>query len=149
MTLLRVHAERLIEAPAERVYRYLADFRQHHHRFLPPSFSQVKVEQGGYGAGTVNTFRITSLGRARDYRTEVEEPEPGRVMTETDRRQGVVTTFRVLPAGEHCRVRIETVWPASPGLGGLFERLVASVYVRRLYADELDRLNRYAQQRPD
>jgi hypothetical protein len=146
MARLRVQAERLIDAPAERVYSYLANFREHHPHFLPPNFSRFRVEQGGYGAGTVNSFRITSLGRARDYRTDVAEPQPGRVMTETDSRRGVVTTFTVLPEGDRCRVRLETVWPAAPGLAGLFERLVAPFYVRRLYADELDRLNAYARQ---
>ncbi len=37
MSELRVTAERLIDAPAELVYRLIADYREHHHRFLPPA----------------------------------------------------------------------------------------------------------------
>ena len=40
-------------APAEVVYGYLADMREHHPRFLPPAFEDFKVESGGVGAGTV------------------------------------------------------------------------------------------------
>src|SRR5207248_3228979 len=78
MGTIQVAAERPIGAPAERVYRYIADFTQHHFRFLPPAFSDLRVERGGYGAGTVITFKVTVAGRTQAYRTEVEEPERGR-----------------------------------------------------------------------
>jgi uncharacterized protein YndB with AHSA1/START domain len=59
---LRVVAERAIGAPAELVYRLIADFERHHPRFLPPAFSQFRVEEGGVGAGTVS--RRTAAGRS-------------------------------------------------------------------------------------
>lgn len=68
MAEIRVVAERLIGAPADDVYRYIADFREHHPRFLPPAFSDFQVEQGGVGAGTIATFRITTGGRSRPFR---------------------------------------------------------------------------------
>jgi uncharacterized protein YndB with AHSA1/START domain len=147
MTELFVAAEREIGAPAEQVYRYIADYREHHHRFLPPAFSDFKVEQGGVGAGTVVTFRGSSGGISRAFRGEVAEPEPGRVLTESYSDTGMVTTFTVTPAGDRCRVRIETRWPPSAGLMGLIERLAAPTMMRRLYADELERLDRYARDR--
>lgn len=147
MSDLRAAAERTIAAPADRVYRYIADFREHHQRWLPPAFSDFQVEQGGFGAGTVSRFTMTLGGRSRTFRTEVTEPEPGRVLVETDPAAPSVTTFTVTPEGEQCRVRIETTWPSAGGIAGLFERLFAPRMLSRLYADELDRLDRYARER--
>lgn len=45
--------------------------------------------------------------------------------------------------GDASRVRIETIWQGAGGIGGLVERLFAPLVVRRLYADELARLDRY------
>ena len=131
-------AERRIGAPAERIYRVIADFRTHHPRFLPPAFSDFQVEQGGVGAGTVHSFRLTAGGRTRAYRMRVDEPEPGRVLTESDQLSSAVSTFTVTPEGPGCRVRIETRWQGAGGVGGFFERLFAPRVLRRIYADELD-----------
>ncbi len=72
-----------MHAPADTVYRYLADMRGHHPRFLPPAFSDFQVESGGVGAGTVTRRKLTAGGRTRECRMEVAEPEPGRVLTES------------------------------------------------------------------
>jgi uncharacterized protein YndB with AHSA1/START domain len=144
MTELHVTAERLVGAPAEHVYRCIADFRTHHPRFLPPAFSDFRVEEGGVGAGTVTSFRVTAGGRSRAYRMRVDEPEPGRVLTESDTQSSLVTRFTVTPEGPGSRVRIDTRWQGAGGVGGFFERLFAPRVLRRLYADELDRLDRYA-----
>jgi ribosome-associated toxin RatA of RatAB toxin-antitoxin module len=141
---LRVVAEQAIGAPATHVYRLIADFDRHHPRFLPPAFSQFRVEQGGVGAGTVHSFRMTAGGRARNFRMRVEEPDPGRVLTESDDRSSMATTWVVTPEGPGCRVRLETRWQGAGGVGGLFERLFAPRVLRRLYAEELERLDRYA-----
>lgn len=148
MAEVRVMAEGEIGAPAERVYRYLADYRQHHPRFLPPNFSGYEVEQGGVGEGTIIRFSLTVGGRSRQYRQRISEPEPGRVLAETDLTSSAQTVFTVTPAGERCRVRIETSWQGAGGIGGFFERLFAPPALRRLYADELARLDRYAREQP-
>ncbi len=145
MAEVRVTAEGPISAPAERVYRYLADYRDHHWRFLPPAFTDWQVEEGGVGAGTVVRFRLTVGGRSRAYRVRVTEPTPGRVLTEADMESSAVTTFTVTPDGDRCHVRIETSWQGAGGVGGFFERLFAPRVLGRLYADELARLDRYAQ----
>ena len=93
MTDRHVTAERRIGAPAEQIYRLIADFRAHHPHFLPPAFSDFQVEQGGIGAGTVHSFKLTAGGRTRAYRMRVEEPEPGRLLTESDQLSSAVTTF--------------------------------------------------------
>jgi uncharacterized protein YndB with AHSA1/START domain len=147
MAQVRVTVERSIGAPVERVYAYIADYREHHHRFLPPAFSDFYVEEGGVGAGTVVRFRLSAGGRERTYRQRVEEPQPGRVLTESDLGSSSVTTFTLTPEGEHSRVQILTTWQGARGVGGFFERLFAPRVLRRLYADELARLDRYARER--
>jgi uncharacterized protein YndB with AHSA1/START domain len=148
MARIHVSAERVIDAPADLVYGYLADMGEHHPRFLPPAFTEFEVESGGVGAGTVTRFKVTAGGRTREYRMEVAEPEPGRVLTESDTASSLVTTFTVTPEADHSRVRIVTAWEGAGGIGGLFERLFAPRVMRRIYADELDRLNTYARDQP-
>jgi uncharacterized protein YndB with AHSA1/START domain len=143
MGTIRVAAERRIDAPAETVYGYLADMRQHQ-RFLPPAISNFRIETGGVGAGTVTQFTVTAGGRSREYRMEVSEPEPGRVLTESDTGSSLMTSFTVVPEGGASRVRIETTWEGAGGVGGFFERLFAPRVMRGIYTDELERLNTYA-----
>jgi hypothetical protein len=141
---INASAERRIEAPADRVYGYIADFRRHHPKFLPPQFGDLVVEEGGVGAGTVHRFTLTLGGRTSTARVRVDEPEPGRVLTETEPVSGMVTTFTVEPEpNRSSRVRIETRWE-STGLRGLVERLAVPRMLRRLYAEELGLLDGYA-----
>lgn len=135
-------------APPADVYRYLADMREHHPKFLPPAFSNFEVVEGGSGEGTVSTFTFTAAGRTRDFRITVSEPEPGRRLVETDANSTSVTTFVVDPApGGTSKVRISTEWNGASGIGGFFERLFAPRVMRSIYADELRRLDVYARER--
>ena len=145
---IRVAKEGAVGAPADVVYGLIADHHEHHPRFLPPAFSDFVVEEGGVGDGTVTRFKVTAGGRSRGYHMRVAEPEPGRVMTESDLDSSLVTTWTVTPAGDSSRVRIETTWEGAGGIGGFFERLFAPRVMERLYADELERLDRYARDRP-
>jgi len=144
MARIEVSAEGAVGAPAEAVYRYIADMREHHPHFLPPAFSDFQVESGGVGAGTVTRFKLTAGGRTREYRTKVAEPEPGRILTESDTGSSSVTTFTVSPQGAASRVRISTSWDGAGGIGGLFERMFAPRVLRGIYEDELKRLDAYA-----
>jgi hypothetical protein len=74
----------------------------------------------------------------------VAEPEPGRVLTETDLDTGVVTEFAVLPADGGALARMSSSWETAPGLRGLADRLVRPRLERRTFADQLRRLDRYA-----
>jgi hypothetical protein len=67
-----VSAEAMVGAPADRVYLYLADMRDHHPRFLPPAFPDFQVESGGVGAGT--GYAIQDDGRRAHSRV----PDEGR-----------------------------------------------------------------------
>jgi len=115
-----------------------------HPRFLPPAFSDFKVEEGGVGAGTVTSFAITAGGRKRAYRMRVTEPAPGRTLVESDANSSLVTTFNVEPQDGRSLVRISTSWDGAAGIGGFFERTFAPRALRRMFLDELDRLNAYA-----
>ncbi|HEY6497563.1 MAG TPA: SRPBCC family protein, partial [Trebonia sp.] len=117
-------AERSIDAPADEVYSYLADMNQHQ-RFLPPAFSDFQIEQGGVGAGTVTTFKVTAGGRTRSYRMQITEPAPGRTLVETDTNSSLVTTYNVNPQGDKSLVSITTSWDGASGVGGFFERTFA------------------------
>ena len=135
-----------METSASKVYRYIADMVEHHPRFLPEAFSGFGVESGGVGAGTVIRFNLTAGGRTRAYRNVVDEPEPGRVLRESDTNSSAVTTFTVDPSGLGCKVRILTSWEGAGGVGGFFERLFAPRVMQRIYTDELERLDSYARE---
>jgi uncharacterized protein YndB with AHSA1/START domain len=138
-----VSTEAAVAAPAETVYRCIADMHDHPN-FLPPAFSDFTVESGGVGAGTVTRFTMTAGGRTREYRMKVAEPEPGRVLTESDMNSTAVTTFTVSPQGSGSLVTISTAWDGATGIGGVFERMFAPRVLRGIYADELRRLGEYA-----
>ena len=144
MPLLHVSAERTIPAPANAVYALLADYRNGHPRFLPPAFSDLTVLRGGIGAGTEIRFAPDLAGRRDEIEARVDEPEAGRVLSETYPEKSAVTRFTVDPVGDRSRVRIETTWKSSRGLAGPIERLVASRLFRKLYAQELDLIECWA-----
>jgi hypothetical protein len=54
MGLMRVQSSAVIPARPEAIYAVLADYREAHPAILPkPYFTELKVEEGGQGAGTV------------------------------------------------------------------------------------------------
>jgi Polyketide cyclase / dehydrase and lipid transport len=140
-----VSTEAPVDAPAETVYRCIADMHDHQ-RFLPPAFSDFRIESGGVGAGTITRFTMTAGGRTREYRMQIAEPEPGRVLTESDLNSTAVTTFTVDPRGSTSLVTISTAWDGAGGIGGVFERMFAPRVLRGIYADELKRLDAYARE---
>src|SRR4051812_45931196 len=140
MAEIVVSAQLLIRAPADDVYGYLADYRQHHPNILPPAISGFVLEEGGVGAGTVFRVNVTAGGRIRSYHMDVSEPEPGRVLVESDRDSTLTTTFTVIPDAQGALTRIETRWQGARGIGGFFEGLFAPRVASRIYLEELRRL---------
>lgn len=145
MHTITISAERAIDAPAAAVYAILADYHRHHPRILPPAISDLAVEQGGIGAGTVIRFTTTLAGSRRSFRQRIEEPEPGRVLREVDIDGEGVTAFTVTPIGETSQVRIETTLPMR-GARGIVERVILPRLLRPVYAEELARLDAYARE---
>src|SRR5262245_63172425 len=89
-----------IGVPADRAYAIIADYRDGHPQIIPrPPFVDLVVEEGGIGAGTMIRFRIRSFGSTRTMRSAIAEPEPGRILVESDPEGRVVTTFTVEPVG--------------------------------------------------
>jgi hypothetical protein len=69
-------------------------------------------------AGVPSSIKSVVSERVRSFRMRVEEPDPGRVLTECDERSSIVTTWVVTPEGLGCRVRLETRWQGAGGLVG-------------------------------
>ena len=144
---LSVSVTHEIGAPAQEVYAILADYRTHHPHILPTgTFKSLVVEEGGTGAGTVFTAELSAFGRSQHFRMRVSEPEPGRVLAESDLASDLVTTFTVTPVDpKRCTVTIATQWTPASGLAGWFEKVSTPPFLRRVYHEELAQLNGYAQ----
>lgn len=141
---VQVQVSRTINAPASQVYAYVADYREHHPYFLPGAFSNLAIERGGVGGGTVVSFDLRMGGRTRRFRAIVDEPDPGRVLKEISLDSDSVTTFEVIPNNTGSLVTIHTEWTPEAGAQGWMERHLAVPMLRQLYRDELARLDRYA-----
>ena len=142
-----ISATAVIPARRQRVYSLIANYRDGHPRILPRQFSNLTVEQGGIGAGTVIRFQMSLLGRKQTFRAAVTEPDPGRVLVETDLdTNGAVTTFTIDPgsAPADSNVTISTSLPVRSGFLGKIERAMATMLLRPIYAKELENLARVA-----
>ena len=79
--------------------------------------------EGGIGAGTRIRFTLTVGGRTQEIEGRVDEPEPGRVLTETYPHKGAVTRFTVDPDGSQSRLPDRDLLEPSRGIAGLMDRL--------------------------
>jgi hypothetical protein len=115
-----------------------------------PLFHQEAMPIGSGDQGRPHApaqdHEVGAGGRTREYRMKVAEPEPGRILTESDTDSSAVTTFTVSPQGGASIVQISTAWDGAGGIGGLFERMFAPRVLRAIYADELERLEAYARE---
>jgi hypothetical protein len=136
----------LIAADAKRVYGIIADYWHGHPHILPPQFSGMAVERGGVGEGTVIRFQMRIFGRTQTFRAAITEPEPGRVLVETDLdTNGAVTTFTVDPAAAgRANVTIATALDTRSGILGPLERLLTTWALRPIYVEELKILGKVA-----
>lgn len=130
---------RTLAVPAVRVYRVISDYKVHHPAILPKEFSRLKVLKGGIGAGTLFEFDATIAGKTQTSRMRVTEPEPGRVLVETDETGNVETRFIVEPldGGAKTRLTFDTEYTVPAGLlSSLFRwlsrRLMAGIYQREM-----------------
>ena len=146
MGVIEVTAARTVNAPAEAVYGYIRDMHTHP-KFLPPAFSDFHIESGGVGTGSVTRFKVTAGGRTREYHMTVDEPEPGRVLRESDQSSSLITKFIVDPeVSGSSLVQISTSWQGAGGIGGFFERTFAPRAMKAIYEDELARLDAYVRE---
>jgi len=142
MAAHRLSASALIYAPSQDLYAIIADYHQGHLQILPkPPFVSLAVEQGGTGSGTVIRVHMRVLGQLQMFRAVVTEPEPGRVLVETN-DNGYVTTFTVEPRadGQDAYVTIATELTGRTGMLGALERWFVTRLLRPVYVKELEQL---------
>jgi hypothetical protein len=144
MAPIHVSAERTIPARAQSLYALLADYRDGHPRILPPAFSDCRVLYGGTGEGTHIQFNVRVGGKTRRMVGQITEPEPGHILEETY-EDGSVTRFTIDPVHNESRLRIETSAESRPGLAGLIERPLSRLLLSRLYREELDLIEKWAE----
>jgi hypothetical protein len=142
-----ISASAIIPARRERVYSLLANYNDGHQRILPKQFTGLTVEEGGVGAGTIIRVQMNFLGKKQTYRAAICEPEPGRILVETNlEANSWVTTFTVDPgtAPADSNVTISTELPVRAGILGKAERLLSTLLLRPIYLKELENLARVA-----
>jgi hypothetical protein len=143
MTKHSLSASKLIYSPAHTVYDLIADYRSGHPRILPkPYFVSLEVEQGGYGAGTVINFQMKLMGRIQSFHSTITEPEPGRILVETDMNTGAVTTFTIDPRSDSqgTSVTITTTTDVPNGIIGKIQGWFTTQLLRPIYLKESDQL---------
>ena len=137
-------ASRMIKAPAEQVYKIIADYRNTHLHILPKAyFLSLDVEKGGVGAGTIINFSMRILGRVQDFRSLITEPQSGRLLVETDIRSETPTAFQVMPVDDASLTRV-TITTELRGRS-LIEALLAKPMLEKIYRQELELLARLAE----
>jgi hypothetical protein len=143
----QITAEAVVDAPAELAYALIADYRDGHPRIIPrPPFVSLDVEQGGTGEGTVIRFQMRIFGRTRSFRAAITEPDPGRVLAETDLDTGTVTTYTVVPVenDRKSRVTITTDLETRGGMLGGLERYLVTRLLRPVYQREIEQIGAVA-----
>jgi hypothetical protein len=143
-----VTATAQLKAEPRRVYDTIANYHTGHPRILPSQFSDLTVEKGGIGEGTVIRFDLRVLGRTDTFRAVVSEPEPGRVLVEKNiLGNDGVSTFIVEPAadGRESTVTIQTRISGRSGFAGRIESWLITRVLQPLYHEELRKLEAVAQ----
>jgi Polyketide cyclase / dehydrase and lipid transport len=141
MSHIHVQAEKVIPAPVEQVYNFLADYRDKHTQILTDNFLNYRVDEGGYGSGTVISYRFRAANREREYHMRISEPTPGRALKESDTGSSLTSTWTLSPAPNNSTLaQITTDWEGGKGVGGFFERTFAPMGLRRVYTEMLDKL---------
>lgn len=147
-----IKTDAILNARPEDVYSSIADYRNGHPNIVPrENMYNFRVEEGGYGEGTVVHFTFKALGVERVMSARISEPQPGRVLVErdVDSVNDVITTFRVTPVedGKKSHVEISTSYKPSPGLMGLIERMTIPRINPKIYQKELQILEAFAQKK--
>ena len=146
MSDYKFSVSKLINASPKIVHSIIADYREAHPKILPkPPFVSLVVERGGYGAGTVARVQMKAMGKIQTFRTEVSEPDPGRVLVETN-DTGYITTFTVDSRnnGKNSFVVFTTEISNKSGLLKKIEFRLSKLLLIPGYKKELENLERLA-----
>ncbi|WP_433334293.1 SRPBCC family protein [Spirillospora sp. CA-294931] len=141
MGQIRVSAEKTVGASAAKVFEALGDYAGTRPKVLTEHFSEYEVREGGQGEGTVVHWKLAATSkRVRDCLVSVSVPRE-HTLVERDANSTMVTTWSVAPEGEGARVKVETTWDGAGGVGGFFERTFAPGGLRKIYDEQLTRLD--------
>lgn len=146
--MINVSLSRVINAPSSVIYNVLRDYQEGHKHILPsPYFKSWQVIKGGLGEGTEVLFTIDVYGQQTHYHHIISEPEPGRIICESDQYTPQYSTFTLDPIGRNktC-VTIFSAMPVSRGIKGLMERLFQPTIVRAIFRKELQNIADYVEQ---
>lgn len=144
--VIRVECSSVINAPAQLLYNIVSDYQIGHPAILPKQyFAPLVVEKGGQGAGTVLHGAVKLFGTEYPFHQLVSEPEPGRVILETDIETGQWTTFTFEPLnnGTQTSVVITSEFPPTPGFMGWLEQWTKPMIIRAIYQAELKQFAEY------
>lgn len=138
-------ASKIIHAPADVVYNLIADYRNGHPFILPKKyFLSMNVEEGGFGAGTVVNFTMRLLGQTQFFHSIITEPQPGRLLVETDIRSEIPTSFHVVSIGDGRQSRL-TIATELKGQN-MVEGFIAKWILQKVYREELELIAKVAEE---
>jgi hypothetical protein len=141
-----IEASAFLKARPADVYNVLADYRVGHNAILPkPYFVEMRVEEGGFGAGTAITVDMEVYGVKRTMRMRVTEPQKGYILEETDIDTGTQTHFIFDAAEGGTRLTIHTKMNFADGFMGFIEKLTTPAIIRNIYKKELQNIAEYLQ----
>ena len=143
MKTLIVSASKIIHAPANVLYRIIADYQNGHASILPKSyFSSLEVEEGGYGDGTIIRYQMRVLGQTQTFRALITEPDPGCTVLETDLESNTSTSFTVWSLGNKNQARVTIMTMLKNR--SFVEGLLAKILLTNVYRQELEMLAKIA-----
>jgi hypothetical protein len=94
-----VQVERTVDAPIQRVWVVLRDYRAARPRMLTEPFADYAVQQQD-GERTVIDYRLRVGRHQRRYTSAVEEPMAGRQLRERALHSALVITWTLTPGGD-------------------------------------------------
>jgi hypothetical protein len=139
---------KIISSPPSIVYSIIADYKNSHPKILPnPPFVSLVVEKGGIGAGSVIKVQMKVARKLQTFRAVVSEPEPGRVLVETN-DNGYITNFTIEPCndGKNSYVTFTTSIQDDSKLSKKIEFFFSKMILPSVYKKELENLNSLAKQ---
>ena len=147
MKPVNIEVSQVIQARAADVYNVIADYEVGHQAILPrPPFDEMIIKKGSFGAGTEIVLHMSGMGLKYTYHQRVSEPEPGRIILETEINTGQWTQFTVDPIDANTsRVTIKSYMPMKNTVRGFIESLTFPLSVPPVFKKELNLLNDYMQ----
>jgi uncharacterized protein YndB with AHSA1/START domain len=136
-----VEVERTVDAPMERVWALLRDYRVARPRLLTEHFSDYAVQERAQGAGTVIEYQLRVGRHQGRHVIAVQEPVPGRMLRERDRTSALVSTWTLTPGGDGERTVVRlAIQLRDPQICGWLARVRARRALRRLCGQLLERV---------